>query len=89
VDQAGEQLRIRAAATGLPEKTDHGLTGSSTVDIELREQIVRERQLGIQLERASECRHSGPDASWALTKAGDRLRFETPPVTDYEVIVLV
>ena len=55
VDEAGKQLRIGAPAGGLAEQPHHRVARAAAIDVELRGEVVRQRQIGIQLERAMQC----------------------------------
>ena len=52
VDEPGEQLRIRAPAARLAEQPHHRVARAPAVDVDLRHQVVGQRQIRIQLEGA-------------------------------------
>ena len=53
-DQAGEQLRIRSPRPGSGEQPHHRVTGASGFRLEVRVQIVRRGQIGVEGERPFE-----------------------------------
>ena len=49
--QSGQQLRVGRYARAL-DQSDHRALGVAAIDVHVRGEVVRERQLGIEIERA-------------------------------------